>query len=49
VPLPTPEEVAARPTVHHTIRHLALDVAMWSTCLSMAAVVLKAAYWVVVL
>ena len=37
------------PEWHRTVRHLAIDVAMWATCGSLAAVVLKAAWFVVTL
>jgi hypothetical protein len=35
--------------VHRAIQHTAVDIAMWAACGSLAAVALKAAYWVVVL
>jgi hypothetical protein len=35
--------------LHKAIQHAALDVALWAVGLSLAAVALKTAYWVVVL
>jgi NMD protein affecting ribosome stability and mRNA decay len=35
--------------VHKAIQHAALDVALWAIGVSLAAVALKTAYWVVVL
>lgn len=34
---------------HNAVQHLAVDIAMWASCLSLAAVALKVAYWVVML